>query len=47
MLWIQGLNAVLLVQGREEMAVMAAVTAVLFHQCALVTGTDCSFVSTG
>jgi len=28
------------------MAVMTAVTAVLLHQCALDTGTDCSFVST-
>jgi len=29
------------------MAVMTAVNAVLLHQCALVTGTGCSVVSTG
>jgi len=29
------------------MAVMAAVTAVLLHHCAMETGTGCSFVSTG
>jgi len=46
-LWIEGLTAVLLVQGREEMAVMAAVTAVLLHHSAMDTGTDCSDVSTG
>jgi len=38
---------VLLVQRREDIAVMAAVTAVLLNQCAMDTGTECSFVSTG
>ena len=47
MLWIQGLTAVLLVQGKREMAVLPAVTAVLLHQCAMDTWTDCSVVSTG
>ena len=37
----------LLVKGRGEMAVMTAVTAVLLHQCAMATGTDCNVVSTG
>ena len=47
MLWIQGLTAVLLVQGRGEIAVMPAVTAVLLHHSAMDTGTDFSVVSTG
>ena len=47
MLWIQGLTAVMLVEGREEMAVMAAVTAVLLHHSTVDTGTDCSVVSRG
>jgi len=38
---------VLLVQGRGEMAVMPAVTAVLLHHSAMDTGTDCSVGSTG
>jgi len=46
-LWIQGLTAVLLVQGRREMASMPAVTAVLLHHNAMDTRTDCSVVSTG
>ena len=37
----------LLVQGRGEMAVLLAVTAVLLHHCAVDTWTDCSVVSTG
>jgi len=37
----------LLVQGRGEMALMTAVTAVLLHQCAVDTGTGCNDVSTG
>jgi len=37
----------LLEQGRGEMAVMPAVTAVLLHRSAVDTGTDCSVVSTG
>ena len=44
---IQGHIAVLLVQGRGEIAVMAAVTAVLLHQSAMVTGTDSNVVSRG
>ena len=47
MLGIQGLTAVMLVEGRGEMAVMAAVTAVLLHHSAVDTGTDCSVVSRG
>jgi len=46
-LCIQGLTAVLLVQGRREMAVMPAVTAVLLHHIAVNKGTDCSVVSAG
>jgi hypothetical protein len=37
----------LLVQGRGEMAVLTAVTAVLLHQSAMDIWTDCSVVSTG
>ena len=37
----------LIVQGRGEMAVKIAFTAVLFHQCALDTVSDCSFFCTG
>ena len=37
----------LLVQGKEEMAVMPAVTAVMIHQSTIDTGTYCSVVSTG
>ena len=37
----------LLVQGREEMAVLPAVTAVLLHHSAMDTWTDCNDVSTG
>ena len=37
----------LLVQGRGEMAVLPAVTAVLLHHSAMDTWTDCSVVSTG
>jgi len=36
-----------LVQGRGEMAVLPAVTAVLIHHSAMDTWTDCSVVSTG
>ena len=46
-LWIYGLTAVLLAQGRGEMAVLPAVTAVLLHHSAMDTWTDCSVVSTG
>ena len=37
----------LLLEGREEMAVMPAVTALLLHLSAMGIGTDCSVVSTG
>jgi hypothetical protein len=37
----------LLVQARGEIAVMPAVTAVLLHQIAMATWTDCNVVSTG
>jgi len=46
-LWIEGLTAVLLVQGKGVIAVMPAVTAVLLHYSAMDTWTDCSAVSTG
>ena len=47
MLWIYGLTVVVLVQGRGEMAILLAVTAVLLHKGAMDTWTDCSVVSTG
>ena len=47
MLRIHVENAVNLVQGRGEMAVLPAVTAVLFHHSVMDTWTDCSVVSTG
>ena len=47
MLWIHGQTAVLLVQGRGDMAVLPTVTAVMLRHSAMDTGTDCSFVSTG
>ena len=37
----------LLVQGRGEMAVLLAVTAVLLHHSAMDIWTDCNVVSTG
>ena len=37
----------LLVQGKGEIADLAAVTAVLLHQSVMDTGTDCNIVSTG
>jgi len=37
----------LLVQGRGEMAVLTAVTAVLLHHNAMDKWTDCNVVSTG
>jgi len=46
-LWIYGLTAVLLVQGRGEMAVRPAVTAVLLHHSVMDIWTDCSVVSAG
>ena len=44
--WIDGLTALLLVQGRGEMAVLSAVTAVLLHLNAMDTLIDCSVVIT-
>jgi len=38
MLWLQVLNAVLLVQGRVEVAVMTAVTALLFIRVLWIQG---------
>jgi hypothetical protein len=46
-LWIYGLTVELLVQRIGEMAVLAAVTAVLLHDSAMDIWTDCSVVSTG
>ena len=43
---MQGLTAILLVQGRWEIAVMPAVTALLLTRSAMDTGTDCIVVST-
>ena len=37
----------MLLQGRGEIAVMPAVTAVLLHHSAMDTGTDCSVVIRG
>ena len=47
MLWIHGLTVMLLVQGRREIAVLPAVTAVLLHHSAMDTLTDCNVVSKG
>jgi len=47
MLWIQGLKVLLSVQGRGEMAVISAVTALLLHYNAMDTETGGSDVSTG
>jgi hypothetical protein len=47
MLWIYGLTVVVLVQGRGEMTVLPAVTAVLLHHNAMDIWTDCCGVSTG
>ena len=47
MLWINGLTVIWLVQGRGEMAVLPAVTAVLFHHSAMYTRTDCNVVRAG
>ena len=47
MLWIHRLTAVLLVQGKGEMAVLPAVTKVLLHQSAMDKWTDANVVSTG
>jgi len=46
-IWIQGLRAMLLVQGTGEMAVLPAVTAVLLHHSAMDIWTEGNVVSTG
>jgi len=46
-LWIHGLRAMLLVQGRGEMAVLPAVTALLLHHGAMDIWTEGNVVSTG
>jgi len=46
-LWIRGLTVVLLVLGREKIAVLSAITVELLHQSAMDTCTDSSVVSTG
>jgi len=47
MLWIYGLRAMLLVQGRGEMAVLPVLTAVLLHHNAMDIWTVGNVVSTG
>ena len=47
MLWIYGLTAVLLVQGRGEMKLLSAVSAGPLHNNAMDTWTSCNVVSTG
>ena len=47
MLWIYGLRAMLLVEGRGEMAVIPTVTAVLLYHSGMDTWTGCIVVSTG
>jgi len=44
---MHGLRGMLLVQGRGEMAVLPAVTAVLLHHSALDTWTEGNVVRTG
>ena len=46
-LWIQGLTAALVVQGRVEIAFMSAVIAVLLQYSAVGTDIICSVVCTG
>jgi len=46
-LWIYGLRGMLLVQGRGEMAVVPAVTAVLLHHSAMDIWTEGYDVSAG
>ena len=44
---MHGLRAMLFVQGRGEMAVLPAVTAVLLHNSAMDTWTEGNDVNTG
>jgi len=46
MLWIEGPNEALLVEGRGELTVMPADTAVMLHHIAKDTGSDCKVVTT-
>jgi len=46
-LWIYGLRAMLLVQGRGEMAVLPAVTAVLLHHNSMDIWTEGNVVKRG
>jgi len=46
-LWVKGLNLVLLVLSRGEIAGLPAVTAVLLHHSAMDTGVEYNDVSTG
>jgi len=46
-LWIHGLRVMLLVQGRWEICVLTAVTAVLLRDVAMDTWTEGNVVSTG
>jgi len=45
-LWIYVLTVMLLVQGREDMAVLPEVTALLLHHSAIDIWTDYNVVST-
>ena len=47
MLWIYGLTVLLLVQGREDVAVLPGVTAVLLHHSAMDICIFGNVVSTG
>ena len=46
-LWIYELRTMLLVQGRGEMSVLPAVTAVLLHHSAMYIWTDSCVVGAG
>ena len=46
-LWKYGLTVMLLVQGREQMAVLPEVTAVLLHHSAMDIWTEGNVDSTG
>jgi len=46
-LWIYGLRAILLVQGRGEMVVLPVVTEVMIYHSAMDIWTEGNVVSTG
>jgi len=46
-LWIQGVNVDLLLQGRGKITFISTVTAVLFHHTFIDRGIDFTVVSTG